>query len=1013
MNPFPALVTRYRAWIVAHQHFPLLKRFRWWVVALGVLVTAYGVFGFFIAPGIVRDQLIANASAITGSQVTVGRVSVNPFMLSVTIRNFLLPDRQGERLFSFDTLYLNFQLSTVVRGAWTFGDLRLVAPYARALVREDGSVNIQDVLPADTAPATAGADEPPTPLLAFRVAVVGGEVTYEDRQRTTPFSARLQPINLSLQDFTTRPLKEGGYQFEAATDRGERLFWRGDFGVVPVRSTGHIALNGFEARTFWSYMQDQVEYEVTGGKAYFEADYQLDLAADPQVFTIRDGKARLDSVTLLDRRDSSVAATIPVVNVSGMQAQALERTIRIAEIRTTGGTISGTVGTDTVLSLTTLFAPRIDPKAPVGTGPDWKAHLERIVAEDYTVRIRDLTTKPPAELTLVPLVMTITDYRDGLPGDAKIDLGFAVDSQGQVKINGTLTPEPSAMDLAVDVAGVPLQPFQPYLNSIGRIVIRSGMLSLGGRYAYRTRGTKEIETFRGSTWIEDMRLRDPKLREDFTRWNRLDVKNIVYSSEPASLEIGQILARGMYLRSIVGPDNVTNIQHIFAEDSAVPWGGVGSLDSLRDDTVSVSYVRRDGAAPPPPAAATDGTPAPDSASAGNMKMRIGEIRVIDGTLNFSDFSLTPNFTVGIEQLNGTIKGINSEEPSSGNVDLQGKVDRYAPARIFGQVNPLSAEAYTDITLDFQGIDLTTFTPYSGKFAGYKIDKGKLSLELHYRLNQRQVIGENRIVFDQLTLGEKVESPDATSLPVKLAVALLKDSEGVIDLDIPVKGSIDDPKFRVMPVILKALVRLFVKAISSPFKLIGAMFGGDGDQMSYVAFAPGSDTLASLEAEKLDTLARALHERPGLKLDVRGTVATSVDREALASRAVLRRLRRGDTTNLGPPTAGEVDRARQLYRAQFNEDPDKLVPVNDSAGNPMSRAQRDEAIARAAVHRLTEHYQVTAEQLQTLALRRAARVKDRLVTADSVPEERVFLLGADTTASAQEGAVRVQLALDAP
>ena len=988
-------------------------RYRWWLAAIGVLLTAYGVFGFFFAPGIVREQLIASVSAITGSKVTVGRVSVNPFMLSVTIRNFLLPDRQGERLFSFDTLYLNVQLSTVVRGALTFADLRLVAPYARALVREDGSMNLQDVLPADTAPAAAAADEPPTPLLAFHVAVVNGEVTYEDRQRTTPFTARLQPINLSLEDFTTRPLEEGVYQFEAATDRGERLFWRGDISVVPVRSSGHIALNGFEARTFWSYMQDQVEYEVTGGSAYFEGDYQLDLAADPQVFTIRDGKARLDSLTLLDRRDSSVAATIPSVIVSGLQAQALEGTMRIAEIRTTGGTLWGTVGTDTVLSLSTLFEPRIDPKAPVGTGPAWKTVLERIIVEDYTMRIRDRTTRPEAELTLKPLAMTIEDYRDGLPGDAKLDLRFAVDSEGEVRITGTLTPETGAMALDVDAQGVPLQPFQAYVNSFGRIVVRSGTMSLGGKYTYRMRGTTEIETFRGSTAIENMRLRDPKLREDFMRWTRLDVKDIVYSSEPASLAISQVLIRGMYLRSIVGPDNVTNIQHIFAADSAVPWGGVGSLDSLRNDTVSVSYVRRGGAAPPPEVDATDGTTTPDSAAAGDTKMRIGEIRVIDGTLNFSDFSLMPNFTVGIEQLNGTIKGINSEQPASGDVDLQGKVDRYAPARIVGQVNPLSAEAYTDLTLDFDGIELTTFTPYSGKFAGYKIDKGKLSLELRYRLNNRQVIGENRIVFDQLTLGDKVESPDATSLPVKLAVALLKDSEGVIDLDIPVKGSIDDPKFRVMPVILKALVRLFVKAISSPFKLIGAMFGGDGDELSYVAFAPGSDTLASLEAEKLDTLARALQERPGLKLDVRPTVATSVDREALASRLVLRRLRRGDTTNLGPPTAGDVDRARQLYRAQFNEDPDKLVPATDSAGNPMSKAQRDEAIARAAVRRLTETYQVTAEQLQTLALRRAARVKDRLVLADSVLTERVFLLAADTTASAQEGAVRVQLALDAP
>ncbi len=987
--------------------YALLKRFRWWLLVTSVIVLAYGVFGFFVAPGIVRDKLVENLSAYTGSKVTVGRVSVNPFMLSVTLRNFLLPDRQGERLFSFDTLYVNFQLSSVVRGALTFGDLRLVAPYLRTLVRADGSVNLQDVLPADSAVDSAAADEPPTPILAFHVAVVGGEIAYEDRQRTTPFVARLQPINLSLQDFTTRPLEEGVYQFEAATDRGERLFWRGDISVVPVRSSGHLALNGFEARTFWSYMQDQVAYEVTGGKAYFEADYQLDMAADPQILTIRDGKARLDSVTLLDPRDSSVAATIPNVTISGLQAQALERTMRIGEIRTTGGTLAGTIGTDTVLSLTTLFEPRIDPKAPVDSGPVWKTVLERVIVEDYTLNIRDLTTNPPAQLALTPLALTLEDYRDGLPGDAKIDLRFSVEKQGQVRLTGTLPPEPSAMAVDVTVDTIPLQPFQPYVTSMGRIVIRSGTMSVAGKATYRERDTSEITTFRGNMWMENVRARDPKLREDFTRWTRLDVKNINYKSEPGLLEIGQILARGMYLRAIVGPDRVTNMQHIFAADSVEPWVQIGPLYSLKCDTTHVSFVRR-GGEPAPEAAAPAASVARNDSVAASEITRIGEIRIVDGTLNFSDLSLAPNFTVSIAQLNGTIKKISSDQPASGDVDLQGKVDRYAPALIRGQVNPLSAQAYTDLTMDFQGIDLTTFTPYAGKFAGYKIDKGKLTLELRYRLNDRYLIGENHIVLDQLTLGEKVESPDATGLPVRLAVAILKDSKGVIDLDIPVKGSLDDPKFRVMPLVLKALASLFVKAVSSPFKLLGSVFGGDsGEDLSYVAFAAGSDSLAELEAAKLDTLARALIDRPGLKLDVRGATAVSVDRAALAERSVMRRLRRGDSTNTGPVTARDVDRARQLYRAQFNEDPDKLVTDTE-----MPRAQRDSAVAQAAVERLIERHEVTADALQTLGLRRAARIKDRLLL-DSVPEARVFLLGVDTTASAQEGGVRVPLALDAP
>jgi len=990
----------------------LARAKRWLIPALGALVL-YGGFGFLIAPGLVRTRLVKTASASTHRRISLGKVSVNPFVLSVTLRDFVIADRNGERLFSCDTLYVNFQLSSVVRRAYTFAEVRLAAPYLRTLVRADGTVNLQDVIPQTAARDSNAPAARPIPVLLFHIDIARGQLVYENRQRTTPFVARIDPLNLSLRDLTTRPLEQGVYQFEAATDRGERLAWRGDISIVPVRSAGHLELSGFQARSFWRYEQDVVNYDVTGGRARFAADYELDLSVTPPVFMLRNGEGQVDSLALSDRRTGATAATVALAAVRGLEADVTHRMLRIADVRTSGGSVSGTYGTDSTFSLATLFLPRVDPKAPVDSGPDWKVDLVRLAIDSYVVNIEDRTTRPVARLALAPLALTLENYRYGMPGDARVDLRFGIDHHGSVAITGSYTPEPRAAALDLRLDAVPLRPFQPYVNTLGRLILRSGTLSLAGRATYHTRGTRGDAAFQGGLHIDGLRAVDPALKEDFTRWNRLEVNTIAYRSAPASLAIGSIVTRGLYLRAIVGPNRVTNIQNIFSPPSdTAPQSAEAAPDSAGSGAADTTTVAPD-TAPPPVAPSAPSAPSAPAATT-TMATRVDEIRVVDGTLNFSDYSLTPNFTVSIAGLAGAITGLSSDQPASGVVDLAGRVDRYAPATIKGQVNPLSAHAYTDLTLNFQGIELTTFTPYSGKFAGYKIDKGKLTLVLHYKLNQRMLVGENHIVLDQLTLGEKVQSPDATSLPVKLAVALLKDSHGVIDLNIPVSGSLDDPHFRVMPLVLKALVRLFVKVVTSPFHLLGALFGGKGDSgdLAYVAFSPGSDTLHAAEAAKIDTLARALEQRPGLTLGIRGTVAPVVDQDALAMRAVLLELRRGDSTVVGPPLPEEVGRLSKMYRRQFNEDPAKLVPATDSLGNKLPKAERQARIAQAALARLVSQYRLPDDALSSLARRRAARIKERLVLVDSIAEPRLYLQGVDTTGQVESGAVRVQLALDA-
>jgi Domain of Unknown Function (DUF748) len=344
------------------------------------------------------------------------------------------------------------------------------------------------------------------------------------------------------------------------------------------------------------------------------------------------------------------------------------------------------------------------------------------------------------------------------------------------------------------------------------------------------------------------------------------------------------------------------------------------------------------------------TPAAASAKNDSMAIAVDVINIVEGSANYADLWIQPHFAVGIQNLNGSILGLTSNPNSHAKVELKGKVDRYAPVHIWGETNPLAATTYSDIKMNFKGVELTSATPYSGHFAGYKIEKGKLSVDIEYKIEHRQLTAAHKFVIDQLELGDRVESPDAIHLPLKIAVALLKDRNGVIDIDLPVTGSLDDPQFRLGPLIWKAVLNLLTKIATAPFALLGHLFGG-GEQMNYIDFQPGSAVLDAPEHEKLVALAKALKEKEKLELDVPVTYSADVDRPGLAVAHLNQRLlalnadkasghKRGKGANsntsaaagdASPPSVAEA--ATQGRRAEGGTKPSTPDAVKSSgAGN---------------------------------------------------------------------------------
>jgi outer membrane protein OmpA-like peptidoglycan-associated protein len=400
-----------------------------------------------------------------------------------------------------------------------------------------------------------------------------------------------------------------------------------------------------------------------------------------------------------------------------------------------------------------------------------------------------------------------------------------------------------------------------------------------------------------------------------------------------------------------------------------------------------------------------------------MPMAIKKIVLHASQANFTDLSVQPNFSTGIQSIEGTVVGLTSKENSRAKVDIHGAVDAFSPVSITGEVNVLSAALYTDLAMSFRNMELTIFNPYSGKFAGYNITKGKLTTELHYKVEGRKLDAQHHITVDQLEFGDKTESKDAVSLPIKLAVALLKDRNGVIDLNIPVTGTLDDPSFRLGPIIWKVFVNILEKAVTAPFALLGALFGG-GPDLQFIDFQPGIADLDAGASDKVRNMVKALNERPQLKIEVPIAAVSELDRPALMEAEFRRQVREAQAGKAGRKKsadpapefdqldpASKVEVLMQLYAKNVGGEPKFPDAVTSIKAKPELAATQADFLEKE----LHQHITVADSDLTELGQQRAMAVQQALLTDTQLDPARVFLVENDK-AKNQDGRVRLELSL---
>ncbi|BFO02281.1 OmpA family protein [Pseudomonas guariconensis] len=967
--------------------------------AMLALVALYSLLGFLIIPGVglrIANQQLAQYATVPAH---LQRIEFNPFSLELTLWGLQIGE-PGKEQVGFERLYANLSLDSLWTKALHLEAVELDKPRNEVLFAKDGSLNLTQLFklpPSEPKPEEPAGD--PFPLRIGSIKLNEGYLHFQDLRPSEPIEFLYDSMNLELKNLSTLPDDNADMALVAIGPNGGRIDWSGTLSLAPIASEGTLKVTEGRMKAFWPYVRDAVPLVLEEGVVSLDTHYKLNLSKETEL--LLDNTSVRVAPFAIKAPDGRPLARLASLDVSETSIDLAKQQIIVGKIRSEKLETWAALERDGQLDWQKLFAsqpakatpkekaepaaaePSAEEKAAKEPSKPWQVLLKDVQLRNYQVHLADRSQKEPVALDVGPLNADLQNF-DSLnqsPFTLKLDTG--VGKQGKLQAAGQVNLAPVTAKLDVSTRDIDLRVAQAYISPFIRLELRSGMLSSDLKVDLKS--TEPLAfSVGGKAQVSQLHTLDTIKNRDFVKWQQLDLSGLSYVHGDA-LSIDKVALLQPYARFIINEDRTTNV-----DDLLIPQ--------------------------PASAPATSQTKPATASTDKPLGIRIGGIDINDGSANFADLTLTPNFATAIQQLNGQIGTIDNRKPAPAKVDVKGKVDRYAPVTIKGALNPFNPLASLDIATSFKRVELTTLTPYSGKFAGFRIRKGRLNLDLHYLITNGQLKAENKVVVEQLQLGEKVDSPDAVDLPIRLAVALLKDTEGKISIELPVTGDLNNPQFSVMPIIWQTLRNLVLRAAQAPFKFIGGLIAGGGaEDLGNVAFAPGSSDLSADAQSALDKLASALKERPELRLEIEGTSAQSSDGPLIAKQRLEREYqatwykilqRRGDKVpaNASMLVVDDSDKPAMLegiYRARLKQQP-------PAEWQQLSRDERTAKLHDAVIKSWAE----STALLRQLGQDRAGSIKDYLVDKGQLEDDRVYFIDTNLGQAESDGRVITPLHLDA-
>jgi uncharacterized protein involved in outer membrane biogenesis len=911
----------------------------------------------------------------------------------VGIANIDIQDADRTQVLTVPQIDITLAPSDLLDKRLGIASLNILSPKVYLARDANGSLNLLKLLPEGKIPVEEGdtpkpkkegamvsGDDKETPGFVFELDtgdIVDASLSFTDAANKTPFKTTLSPVTIQVSDIVAQKGVLGKYSISLKTEIDESIASAGQFSTTPLALEGSVTLEKLVLKKYLPYVENLINFDLLEGQLDLNAGFTLSEDASKLAIVINNKQLRLTNLKVWDRVNKEMPVSIPELIVKDSVLDTRKQRLDMGKIKTSQGKILLKRQADGTINLVNNLLPPIsqgnqrntDTVSPAigadkNKGP-WEMGLSDFSLGKYEIDVFDEIHKDPISINLSDISIHAKNLKTEGKEKAGISVGMILNKTGEIQVKGDLVLSDLAADLAVSLDKIDIQSFQPYFTEQVNILVTKGFLQTQGQLSLSMREKNNPRvSFKGKSSVTDFVSLGKFSGKEFFKCNSFYLAGMDISLLPVKVAVQDISLTDFYSRVIISEKGNINLKQIMA----------GSEKDKSDSK----------AEPAPVPQKSKTTPRPE--------ITISTVTLQGGQIYFEDNFTQPNVFADMKKIAGKVTGLSSiEGRAPADLQLRGLHGKSSPLDIVGRISPLTQKQFLDLNISFKDIELSRFSPYSAKYIGYEIKKGKLVLDLNYQIDGNALEANNRFFLDQFTLGEKVDSEDATSLPVALAISLLKNSEGQIDLDVPITGNLDDPEFRFSVAFLKVLGNLIMKVVTSPFKALGAVFGG-GEELGFVNFEYGSDAIPDNQIQKINKLIEILEKKKELNLEIEGTYDRIADGGALREKKYdafiksekLKKMSTKGTPVLSPENVTLLPEERQAAVLRAYELSDFPKPRQEDGKEKQISLEEKEKL-------LLTHVDINERHLEELAITRAENIKHYIQSTAKVATTRIFLL----------------------
>ena len=932
------------------------RRWRRRGIVGGALLALYAAAGFFALPWIAEGQIVKQSRALLDREATVERVRFNPFTLAASVEGFRLADRDGETLAAFDRLTWNFETTGIFRRAFRFSEVTVDRPIVQARILEDGRLSIADLL--DREPAEGERDGPSSPprLIVDFLAIREGRIDFADQSRSPAFSTRLTPLNVEVRDLVTLPDEEGNHALRIGLGEGTEIRWEGRQRVHPLHLTGRVETDGIDLTRIWAYLGTSFPLDLRRGKADAAVNYDLSRDADGTFeVQLTDASVSVRDVAVGPRAGEPDWLTIESVRMEKMDLAWPAATVDIERVLVGGPRGLARLEKDGRINWMRMLEGREQTPPAQPSPTPWRARVATVEVTGGMVRFEDVSVEPEVSVDVNDIAIVLGNVSSELASPIALEATAKVNDSASAAVTGSLAVQPLAADLDVRLGGLDVVRFQPYLSALPGARIASAVAGTEGKISLS--GEPTSFRFEGTATIDQLEVRDPEDKR-LLAWKGLRASGVRASGLPAKLRIKKVDVDAPYANIFIDRGGLVNLSRLGRQDSEPASSGPGA------------------------------------------DLEVVAVDVRDASVDYADESLILPFATKIHSGTARVRDLSTTGSAPASLEFEGRIDETGYAKAEGGLRLVDPYASTEIKVQFRDVAMDRLTPYSAEFAGYALEGGVLDVDIAYTIRDRRLVGNHQVVAKDLVLGDRIKGSSAATLPVRLAVALLKDKDGKIDLAVPIEGTVDSPEFAYRKVIWQAVKKILVNIAAAPFRAIGRLFGSDDEELELVEFDPGRSALLPVERDKLARLSAEVAKKPELTIAVEGRFDPELDTVAVR-KAKLDALLESRRTSASDGEGATLDLLlEQLYAEQFS--PEGLEAERGKEPESFDAAKFYESLR----DRLLQAQPVTDDDLSALARDRARSIAEALTAGGALDASRVMVSNPVEAKRKKKGSQRI-------